>query len=237
MKILVTGAEGIVGNAFLSRYGEKYEVVPYDIKSGRDINNFDQLLLLAEGCDRILHLAAIPKPKSGCDFSDYLKVNCLGTQNVCKVAERLKIKRIVFSSSTTYYGIEKGIPFSTPITENKAILSQYIKASELECRDIDLFYHHSKVIAEQIIASYSLSKKFEAIILRLAPVNKVFLNTSVSFENASQAIDLAIKAEGEFWNEAFSIVDPDLSHISHDKATKLLGYTPSKPEYSPSQIH
>lgn len=237
MKILVTGAEGIVGKAFLSRHGSKYEVISYDLKSGLDINNYEQLLLLAEGCDRIVHLAAIPKPKTGCDFSDYLQVNCLGTQNVCKVAERLKIKRIIFSSSTTYYGIEKGIPFNTPISENQKILTQYITADELRCRDIDLFYHHSKVIAEQIIANYSLAKKFEAIILRLAPVNKVFLDTSVSFENASQAIDLAINAEGEFWNEAFSIVDPNLAHINHEKATKLLGYNPTNPDYSLAQMH
>jgi hypothetical protein len=209
MKILLTGAEGIVGKAFLERYGANYDVVPFDIKSGRDINNFDQLLMAADGCDAIVHLAAVPKPKPGFTFPDYFRANCQGTQNVCEVAARLKIPRVVYTSSTTYYGIERGIPYKQPITEDQLILSQTIDADDLKCRDIDLFYHHSKVIAEQTLACYSLFKKFEAVVLRIAPVNKVFLDTSVSFDNCALAIDLALNAKGPFWYEAFSIVDPD----------------------------
>ncbi len=237
MKILVTGAEGIVGTAFLERYGKKYDVVPFDIKSGRDINNFEQLLMAADGCEQIVHLAAIPKPKLGYTFSDYFKVNCAGVQNVCEVAARLKVKRVIYSSSTTYYGIERGIPYIQPVTEDQLILSQSVDADDLKCRDIDLFYHHSKVIAEQIFACYSLFKRFEAVVLRLAPVNKVSINTSVSFDNATQAIELAINAKGPFWYEAFSIVDPGLPHIGHKKATEMLGYHPTKPTYTPDQIH
>jgi nucleoside-diphosphate-sugar epimerase len=237
MKILITGAKGIVGKEFIKRYGNKYDIVSYDLKDGQDINNYEQLLLASEGCERIVHLAAIPKPKMGFTFPDYFKVNDVGTKNICEIASRLKIPRIVYTSSTTYYGIERGIPYKQPVTEDQLIISQSIEADELACRDIDLFYHHSKVIAEQIIACYSLFKKFEAIVLRLAPVNKVFLNTSVSFDNACLAIDLAINAPGTFWYEPFSIVDPGLPHISHEKATKMLGYNPTKPTYTPDQIH
>lgn len=237
MRILVTWSSWIVWSAFIERYGSKYEIVPYDIKNGLDINNFEQLLLHAEKCDMIVHLAAIPKPKKGFTFENYHKINCQGTLNVCEVAARLGIKRVVYTSSTTYYWIERWIPYENHITENQLILSQTTSADDLKCRDIDLFYHHSKVIAEQMIACYSLFKKIEAVVLRLAPVGKVFLNTSVSFDNACMAIDLALQQEWPFRYETFSIVDPNLPHISHEKATKLLWYQPRIPNYTPEQYH
>ena len=201
-----------------------------------DIQNLEQLTEKMKGCEQVVHLAAIPKPVEGKSFDDYLDTNVQGTNNVLKAALENKIKRVIYASSTTIYGIEKGIPFDIPITENQKFVSQYISSDKLSCRDVDLSYHMSKVMAEQIVAWYGLNKKLETIALRFGPINKVFLGTSVSIDNAVQAIKLALGYPKEFWYEAFSIVD-EVPHIDISKAKTLLGYMPEKPNYSPEQIH
>ena len=159
MKILVTGYKGYLGSEFIKRYGQDYEIVGYDHKDNDELLNYDILVKKMSGCEQVIHLAAIPKPMEGKTFQDYFRNNVEGTLNVVKAAIKNKVKRVIYSSSTSIYGIEKGIPFTTPIKENQAFLSQYIKARELYCRDIDLSYHMSKVMAEQILAWYGLNKK------------------------------------------------------------------------------
>ncbi len=94
----------------------------------------------------------------------------------------------------------------------------------------------SKVMAEQELAWYGLNKKVQTIALRFGPINKVFLGTSVSMNNATQAIQCALDYQREAWYEAFSIVD-DIDHIDISKAKTILGYNPEKPNYTPEQIH
>ena len=236
MKIFVTGHKGYLGSGFVKAYKKDYEVVGYDHKDGEDLLNYAKLKHKMSGCEQVVHLAAIPKPVEGKSFEDYFRTNVEGTFNVAKAAVENKLKRIIYASSTTIYGIEKGIPFKTPIKEDQPFVSQYIKANKLSCRNFDLSYHMSKVMAEQIMAWYGLNKKIQTIALRFGPIGKVFLGTSVSMNNATEAIKLALDYEGELWYEAFSIVD-EISHIDISKAKRILGYRPVKPNYSKDQFH
>lgn len=236
MKILVTGDKGLLGSEFVKKYGEDYEIVGYDIADGLDVLDAKALSEKMKGCEQVVHLAAIPKPVEGKDFQEYFDTNVRATLNVAKVALENKIRRVVYASSTTIYGIEKGIPFETPITESQKFVSQYLTADRLSCRDVDLSYHMSKVMAEQILAWYGLNKKIQTVALRFGPINKVFLGTSVSIANATQAIQRAIEYPGELWYEAFSIVD-DVPHISTAKAKAILGYAPETPTYTKDQLH
>lgn len=236
MKLFLTGYKGYLGSEFVARYQNEFEIVGYDLKEGDDILDYQKLAKRMSGCEQVAHLAAIPKPVVDKSFENYFDTNCLGTLNVLKAAVANNIRRVVYASSTTIYGIERGIPFQTPIKENQLFVSQYISAEQLVCRDADLSYHMSKVIAEQILAWYGLRKKIQTVALRFGPINKVFLGTSVSINNATQAIKLALKYSGEFWYEPFSIVD-NLDHIDISKARKLLGYLPEKSIYTKEHIH
>jgi len=236
VRILVTGHKGYLGSEFVTRYGKTYQIIGYDRKDGEELLDFNTLSRKMSGCVHVVHLAAIPKPVEGKRFEDYFDNNVRATLNVVKAAVANKLSRVIYASSTTIYGIEKGIPFKTPITENQPFVSQYLTADRLHCRDIDLSYHMSKVMAEQIIAWYGLNKKIQTTALRFGPINKVFLGTSVSIGNATQAINLALRYKGELWYEAFSIVD-DVQHIDISKAKKILHYNPEKQKYSKSQIH
>jgi len=236
MKIFITGHKGYLGSEFVKKYGVNYKVIGFDHKDGEELLDYENLRKKMSGCEQVIHLAAIPKPKVDKTFEDYFNNNVRATFNVVKAAMENGLKRIIYSSSTTIYGIEKGIPFSIPIKENQMFVSQYISASKLSCRDVDLSYHMSKVMAEQILAWYGLNKKIQTVALRFGPINKVFLGTSVSINNATQAIKLSLDYKGEFWYESFSIVD-EISHINITKAKTILGYQPEKPNYSKDQIH
>ncbi|MDD9912854.1 MAG: NAD(P)-dependent oxidoreductase [Alphaproteobacteria bacterium] len=236
MRILVTGHTGTVGQFFLSRYEQEYDVVGYSLSEGQDLLDVASLQKAMAGCDQVVHLAAIPKPMEGKTIDDYVQQNVQATLNVLNAAVEVGVKRVVFTSSTTIYGIEKGIPFATPIRENQPFVSQYLSAESLSCRDVDLSYHMSKVMAEQLLAWFGLNKKIQTVALRIGPVQKVFLGTSVSADNAAQAIHKALQSEKEFWYEPFSIVDAEVAHISIDKAKDLLGYQPTPTDYSESEI-
>lgn len=236
MKILVTGHKGFLGSEFVEKYAKNYEIVGFDHKDGEELLDYEALLKKMEGCEQVVHLAAIPKPVEGKSFEDYVDNNVRATLNVVKAAVQNKLKRVIYASSTTIYGIEKGIPFKTPIKEDQPFVSQYLTADQLSCRDVDLSYHMSKVMAEQIVAWYGLNKKIQTAALRFGPINKVFLGTSVSMNNATQAIKLALDCSKELWYEAFSIVD-EIEHIDVSKAKKILGYKPEKSNYTEDQLH
>lgn len=225
MKIFVTGHKGYLGSEFLQRYRKDYDVVGYDRNEGDELLDYENLVRKMAGCEQVVHLAAIPKPVEGKTFEEYFQNNVQATLNVLRAAVKNNAKRVIYASSTTIYGIERGIPFATPITENQQFVSQYISADKLTCRDVDLSYHMSKVMAEQILAWYGLNKKIQTTALRFGPIGKVFLDTSVSINNATQAIQLALSYQGELWYEPFSIVD-EIPHIDISKAKQILGYKP-----------
>lgn len=236
MKVFVTGHKGYLGSEFVNKYGKEYKIVGYDLKDGENLLDYDNLRKKMQECEQVVHLAAIPGPIQGNTFEDFFDNNVRTTLNVAKASLESSVKRIIYASSTTIYGIERGIPFKVPIKEDQPFVSQYLKASQLSTREIDLSYHMSKVIAEQIMAWYGLNKKVQTTALRFGPINKVFLGTSVSINNATQAIKLALDYKGELWYEPFSIVD-EVKHIDISKAKKILGYKPEKPNYSQEQIH
>lgn len=237
MIILLTGHKGYLGSRFYEKHAADYDIVGYDLSDGDDILDYENLKAKMAGCEQVVHLAAIPKPIEGRRFDEYFRLNVEATKNVAQAAEELGVKRIIYASSTTMYGIERGIPFSTPITESQPFVSQYLSAQDLSCRDVDLSYHISKVMAEQIMAWYGLNKKLETVCLRFGPIGKVSLGTSVSDDNAVQAINLALKSDREFWYEPFSIVDPEVGHIDITKAREELGYQPGPASYPPERIH
>ncbi len=230
MRIFITGSSGFIGNELVNHLSRKYDIVEYDIKESNDILDYAALKRSMKGCDIVVHAAAIPAPVEGKSFSDYFKINCVGTFNVAQAAFENKIKRLIFTSSTTYYGIEKGIPFVKPIKESNPVMTQHVKVDDLNCRDCDISYSTSKVIAEQILANYGLTKKFEVIILRLGPTRRrgelrPFLGTHLKIDNALKAIELAINIDKKLWYEDFTITD-ELKGVDISKAKRILGYKP-----------
>jgi nucleoside-diphosphate-sugar epimerase len=227
MKILVTGSKGYLGNPLVKKMKQTYDVIDFDIVDRKDILNYEQLKEAMKGSEIVIHLAAIPKPDESKTFDDYFQVNCVGTLNVVKAAIENKVRRLIYVSSTTYYGVERGIPVKLPLKEDNQIVPMYLKADDLKCRDCDLMYSESKIIAENILAFYGLLKKIQIIILRFPRVGDLEgpYGTMVSMNNAIQGIVKAIEFDGILWYEAFNIANR-LENVDISKAQRILEYNP-----------
>ena len=229
MKILITGSSGFLGNELVNFLSDKHEIIKYDLADNQDILNFEQLKKSMNGCDIVIHIAAIRGPYQGKDFPDYFKINCQGTFNVAQACLECGVKKLIYSSSTSYYGFEEGIPYNLPLSEKNFILTQI--GGRLNCDESCISYSTSKVIAEQILANYGMTKKFQTIILRLGPIGPKrgeiwkLENVSLNIDNAIKAIELSIKSKKELWYETFTITD-DVPNSDISKAKEILNYKP-----------
>jgi nucleoside-diphosphate-sugar epimerase len=232
MKILITGSSGFIGKELIKHLSNKHKIIEYDLANRQDILNYSQLKKEMKNCDIVVHLAALRKPYDDKTFKDYFENNCLGTYNVAQAAVECKVKRLIYASSTSYYGVEEGIPFVKPIKESNPVLTQHVKIENLKCRDCDIAYSTSKVISEQILANYGLTKNIEVIILRLGPTRKKGeyrpfgeLKLHLKIENVLQILESAINTKKKIWYEAFTVMD-DINKVDISKAKKILDYKP-----------
>lgn len=112
MRLLITGSHGLVGSAFGAaclRAG--HEVVPFDIvRSGasraEDIRDRSLLAERMEGCDGVVHLAAISRVIWGEQRPELcLSINVEGTQSVVEAALVQRHQPwLIFASSREVYG-------------------------------------------------------------------------------------------------------------------------------------
>jgi len=220
--ILVTGDEGKLGSRVKSLLGD--EAKGYDLQRGQDILDSGALVGAMDGCEMVVHCAGIPHPNAG-DFVDYARTNVWGTINICQAARALGVKRVVYFSSTAYYGCNvkgKLHPLYLPIDEGHP-------PANCEGRSEGALdaYNQSKVMAEQVLAWYGTQQLFETVALRCAPANPKSGQYPEGFhwrsctdyrrgslwanchpDYAAQAAVLAVRYGGKpLWYEAFNLCD------------------------------
>jgi len=128
---LVTGGAGFIGSNIVGHLlglGEKVRVLD-NYSTGRDenleqwrsnpnleiirgdIRNYTLVREVSQGCDFILHQAALPSvPRSIKDPISTNEVNVLGTLNVLEAARDAQVKRVVYASSSSVYGNSEMMP-------------------------------------------------------------------------------------------------------------------------------
>ena len=156
------------------------------------------------GYDAVVHFAAIPRILQESDIETY-KVNVMGTYNIIEAAVKLGIKKIIFASSETVYGLcfshNKPAPLSLPIFE------------EDETRPMDS-YAMSKVVNEETAKAFQRRTGFDIYGLRIGNVvepdeyhlfEDFCKNPEVRLPNAfnyidardlGQAVDLCLSKDG-----------------------------------------
>ena len=113
-RVVITGSSGFIGSKMCSYLNQdEFEVIQYDIQTGQDIRNYQQLLDTLQKNDIILHLAALSTMKA-CDDNpcEAWYTNVGGTINVCKAAKEKQCNRVVFASTGTTYAPVKFVPIS-----------------------------------------------------------------------------------------------------------------------------
>lgn len=156
MKVLVTGASGMVGRNLVGYMKDQgVEAVPTDL-SGWEVSGdlldkdfvFGRLASL--DFDAIVHMAAITEIKKTVEDPRLcFEVNCLGTLNMLELAHRKKVSKIVVTSSANVYGAPK----TNPVTEDSPF-------------DPRVPYDYSKVVVENMAMSFHKTKGLPVALTR-----------------------------------------------------------------------
>jgi nucleoside-diphosphate-sugar epimerase len=125
-KCLVTGGAGFIGSNLVDALVERGDevVIVDDLSTGKkeninpkadfhevDIRNLADLQPLFVGVDYVFHLAAFPRVQPSIDdpvFSNDINLN--GTLNVLVAAKEAKVKKVVYSASSSAYGNQEQMP-------------------------------------------------------------------------------------------------------------------------------
>lgn len=162
---MVIGGSGFIGSEtikILAKHG--IETISYDIIQSSSINENNkwikgdilelpsiQKAIFEYQVDTILHLVGLPVVES-CENSPHFSflLNVVSVQNTLEAMRMTNVKKIVFASSALVYG---------------ALQTEPIK--ETDSTRPNTIYGYHKLIAEQIIKSYSQSYGIDYVILRL----------------------------------------------------------------------
>jgi len=108
-KVLITGANGFIGNKLIAHYqAQGIPVVGVDLSgNGEDIFQGDigqpeTISQLLQDCDVVVHTAALVS--NSIADADMWRVNVLATRNLIAAAEKHKVRRFVQISSIVAYG-------------------------------------------------------------------------------------------------------------------------------------
>ena len=180
MRILVTGANGLLGHHVVMELLERNEQVSIIVRSTAniyfnlqrvhifkgDFTDYETLKKAANGCDAVIHAAAVTVTHL-LHYSDYEKVNVRGSANVLRVCDELGINNIVFisSSNTIGYGTSEN-----PANEYSPIKFPFTNSH----------YAQSKLAAEQLFFEASHQPDKHIII-----INSCFLIGGYDTKNSS----------------------------------------------------
>lgn len=151
MKILVTGGCGYKGHVLIPKLLDKdYEVIAFDLQwfgnylvphknlkvVKGDVRDIESIPL--EGVDCIIHLSSIANDPCG-DLNPQLtwEVSALATMQLADQARRRGIKRFIYASSGSVYGVKDELQ----VTE------------DLELKPISE-YNKTKMVGERVLLSY-----------------------------------------------------------------------------------
>jgi nucleoside-diphosphate-sugar epimerase len=148
LRVLVTGASGMVGRNLVTYFRKKgVDTLPTDL-AGWEISgnlldkDFVFGTLASQNFDAIVHLAAITEIKKTIeDPRMCFEVNCFGTLNMLELARKKGVSRMICASSANVFGAPK----SNPVTEESPF-------------DPRVPYDYSKVVCENLAMGFFKSK-------------------------------------------------------------------------------
>ncbi len=176
MKVLVTGADGFIGSHLTEMLVKRgYEVRAFvyynsfnswgwldtcdkttrekmDVFSG-DIRDPNGVRVAMQGCDAVLHLAAlIAIPYSYHSPDSYVDTNIKGTLNVLQAARDIGLEKVIHTSTSEVYGTAQFVP----ITELHPLKGQSpYSATKIGADQLAMSFHDSFSLPVTIIRPFN----------------------------------------------------------------------------------
>jgi len=169
--ILVTGGAGFIGSYVIEELiplqPKKIIIIDNFIRGSRenmksfinnpvielheaDIRDTDKLEQCIEGCDYIFHMAALRINACAANPGDGFDVMLKSTFEIAQLAVKHKIKKVIYSSSASVYGLAQHFP--TPETDNPY--------------NNQTFYGAAKMWGEQLFRSFKFMYGLDYVALR-----------------------------------------------------------------------
>ena len=169
--ILVTGGAGFIGSYVIEELiplqPKKIIIIDNFIRGSRenmksfinnpvielheaDIRDTDKLEQCISGCDYIFHMAALRINACAANPQDGFDVMLKSTFEIAQLAVKHKIKKVIYSSSASVYGLAQHFP--TPETDNPY--------------NNQTFYGAAKMWGEQLFRSYKFMYGLDYVALR-----------------------------------------------------------------------
>jgi len=207
MKVVITGGAGFIGSHLVDyllqvKKIKKISIID-NLKDGSkknlkkalnskkvtlnkaDIRNFRKIENYFKGSDVVIHLAGMSDIVPSIENPiEYIETNFNGTLNILEAMKKHGVNKIVYSASSTCYGIPK----KTPTNENEKISTKYP-------------YAFSKYAGEQLIDHYSKVYKLNYISLRLFNVYGTRSRT-----NSAYGAALGVFLKQKLANKPFTVV-------------------------------
>ena len=167
MRFLVTGGAGFIGSHLVdSLIDSNHDVVVIDNESAsenenfywndkaenykHDICDYNKIENLFKNIDCVFHLAAESRIQTAMkNPAKTFRVNFIGTLNVLKACKQYKVDRILYSSTSSYYGLKNDVPL--------------VEDMDRDCLNP---YSSSKVAGEDLVKMYSKLYNIKSVICR-----------------------------------------------------------------------
>src|SRR5215471_13932054 len=111
MRIFVTGSSGQLGAEVARQLAPEHEVIGLDVLPGEwtarvgNVSDADLIAGLMRGVDVVIHAASLHAPHVGQrSMQDFIDTNVTGTLRLLEAASTARVRRFVYTSTTSVYG-------------------------------------------------------------------------------------------------------------------------------------
>jgi len=226
MKSLVTGGCGFIGSHIVDELiSSGHEVVVIDNESAEsnekfyknkkakyykyDIIDYDSIESLFEDVDYVFHLAAesriqptLERPQDAC------MTNFYGTCNVLQASRKYKIKRVIYSSTSSAYGLNDKMPLTEDMERD--CLNPY-SVTKVAAEDLCKMYYTLWGLPTIILRYFNIYGERQPVKGQYAPVIGIFLRQKQAKEK------LTIVGDGSQRRDFTHVLDVVQANINASK--------------------
>ena len=230
LRVLVTGAAGILGTAFWNSRHGAFSLRLADLHTSSlaqapcpvlqlDVSDFDACLAACADIDVVLHLAGVPHASA--DFeTQLLQPNIVGTHNIFRAAQAQGVQRVVLASSAQAV---EGYPLDVQVH------------AHMPARPANL-YGASKAFGEGVASAFAHQHGMTAIAVRIANLATFTpgqqhsardIAAFISERDVVQLLACCITAEvPPGYHVVHGVSDNRYKRLSIDATRRLVGYAP-----------